>query len=120
MSTFTIEDFRQVKKLLTLAAGTSDAEALAAFRKATEIIRKANLTWAGILDKQVSVVDPTGLSTSSPDEDLDDETFERALDGAGRDLRRTLLSIQAQWEKGASLTERQKAVVISAADRDRA
>lgn len=118
-----LDDFRKLKKLLTLATTDNDHEALSAWRTATKIVIENGLTWEMVLNRVVTVLNPitgapNGVDASDDEDVLSDEIFERALDrtkpGSFRD---TLLSIQAQWENGRMLTDRQKATVMSAASR---
>ena len=55
----TVDEFRQFKKLMALAASnTNDAEALSAFRRATNMLRDAGYTWSDALDKVIKIVPP--------------------------------------------------------------
>lgn len=133
MSTMKLTDFQRLKKFMELATSDNDHEALAAFRRATEVIRAHGFTWAEVLDRRVTVlseVEAATEDTSVPGPDrparprpreeadgLTDGDFELALDGAGGSFRETLLSIQAQWENGGRLSPRQVEVVRNAAER---
>ena len=54
----TITEFRQLKKLMMLAAGsTSDNETISAFRFATAILTQNGFTWERALDRVITVID---------------------------------------------------------------
>ena len=113
-----ISEFRQLKKILMLAAhNDSDAEALAGFRKATAMLTKAGVTWEQALDRVLKVVNEVEPGPSHHEDDDPDALFERALDNARGDFRDTLLSIQSQYEMKGWLSQRQWEVVRRAAER---
>lgn len=111
----TLADLRQLKKLLTLATSENDNEALSAWRAATRLIARDGATWAMVIDKQVQVVDPSGLDMVS--DGLDSFVFERAFAAARGEQRAKISSIRAQWSRGEALTERQRAFVLAAVPR---
>lgn len=112
-----LKDFRQLKKLLTLAAANDqDHEALAAFRQATAIIARSGYTWEMCLDRVITVVSEVEPAPESDDPDLD-AAFDLALRGARGDFRQTLESIREQHAARGFLTPRQREVVTDAADR---
>ena len=112
-----LTDFAQLKKLLTLAAAAeNDGEALNAFRAATRLVAKNGFTWASVLDRVVTVASPVGnFGLGGTPDNLDEATFERALDSASGSFRATVFSIYEQWSTGRPLTDRQEAVVRRAA-----
>lgn len=124
-------DFVRLKKLMMLAANnTNDAEAIRAFRAATEIVRVHGYSWEQVMDRRVTVLSAveTGdeSDTSAPKmegsvrtNDLDDRDFELALGNSSGSFRDTLESIYEQWESGRSLSPRQVQVVRNAAERAR-
>ena|ERR1044071_2548577 len=113
-----IDNFRRLKKLLTLATSDNDNEALSSFRAATKLVASSGYTWAMVLDRVVSVVNEVEEAQESGDPDLD-AAFDLALRGARGDFRRTLESIREQHAARGFLTPRQREVVLGAADRAR-
>ncbi len=78
-----LKDFRQLKKLLTLAAANDqDHEALASFRAATKIIASSGFTWEMVMDRVVSVVQEVEPAPGGGDDDLE-AAFDLALRNAG-------------------------------------
>jgi hypothetical protein len=113
----TLTEFRQLKKLLTLAAANDqDHEALAAFRQATSILGRNGLTWEMALNKTVSVIQEVEEAPGDPDDDLA-ASFDLALRGASGTFRQTLESIREQYGARGFVTPRQRAIVEEAAER---
>lgn len=127
-------EFRQLKGLLSLAASNpNDAEAIAAFRKATDIVTRNAHTWVMVLDKLVKVIDEVEdgatygsgeINRTAPaseprgDDDDWDRLFEGALAGTAEgSFRDTLLDMQTQWDRRRWLSDRQRGVVRAAAER---
>lgn len=110
----TLTELAQLKKLLTLATSENDHEALASWRKATELITKNGFTWEMILSRTVSVINEI-----EPAEDPDEmeDLFDKALRGIEGSFRATILSIKSQYDSRGFLTPRQRQVVEEAAER---
>jgi hypothetical protein len=54
-NSISLKDLALLKKLLGLTQSTNDAEALAAMRKANELLKKGNLNWEMVLQRTVVV-----------------------------------------------------------------
>jgi len=73
----TADEFRLLKKLMTMAAGTdNDAESVAHFRAATKIIARNGFTWDMALSKVITVMDLGDLGEPSS-EPIQDQIGER-------------------------------------------
>jgi hypothetical protein len=53
-----LAQFRQLVKVMALTTSPSDAEALAAVRRANAVLAAANLTWPDVLNRVVTVEQP--------------------------------------------------------------
>ena len=111
-----LDNFRRLKKLLTLATSDNDAEAISSFRAATRLVAQAGYTWEAVMDRVVSVVQEVEPAPASGDDDLD-AAFDLALRGARGDFRGTLESIREQYAARGFISSRQREVVMDAADR---
>lgn len=60
----TVDEFKTLKKLMSLATSPNDAEALAAFRRATAMLAAAGYTWPQALDRVIKVVPPVEAYTN--------------------------------------------------------
>jgi len=109
-----LAEFRQLKKLLTLATSANDHEALASWRKATELVARHGYTWEMVLDRVCTVINEVE-AVDDPDEMA--EKLELALRGASGSFRDTVLSIQAQYESRGWLSDAQRKLIEDAADR---
>lgn len=129
-----ISDFNRLKKMMMLAANNSnDAEAIRAFRAATEIVRVHGYTWEQVMDRRVTVLSSVEAGdeseTSAPGrsgkppvstDGLEERDFELALlNIRSTTFRETLESIYEQWENDTPLSPRQIEVVRNAADKAR-
>jgi len=106
-------EFDKFVKMMALASSDSDGEALAALRGATKILVSHGYTWEMLLRRRVTIVNEVE-DGGTVDSDLE---VDLALRGAAGSFRDTLLSIQAQYENGGSISPRQRAVVKDAAER---
>ncbi len=110
-----IDNFRRLKKLLTLATSDNDSESLSSFRAATKIVTSSGFTWEMIMNRMVSVVQEVE-PTPAGDDDLE-AAFDLALRNASGEFRGVLNSIREQYHARGFVSPRQRAIVIGAADR---
>ena len=115
--TMTVTEFRQLKKLLTLATSDNDAEALACWRKATQMVARHGFTWEMVMDRLVRVVQEVEADPEAAESEDSARLFDMALSGASGDFRSTILSIRDQLRTKGWLSDRQWQVVRDAADR---
>ena len=111
-----LDNFRRLKKLLTLATSDNDAEVISSFRAATRLVAQAGYTWEAVMDRVVSVVQEIEPAQEAGDPDLD-AAFDLALRGARGNFRGTLESIREQYAVRGFISDRQRQVVMDAADR---
>ncbi len=110
-----VDNFRKLKKLLTLATSDNDAEALASFRAATKLVAGAGYTWEMVMNRVCTVINEVEPAPGG-DDDLA-ASFDLALRGASGTFRQTLESIREQYEARGFLSPRQRAVVEEAAEK---
>lgn len=110
-----VDNFRRLKKLLTLATSDNDGEALSSFRAATKLVASAGFTWEMVLDRVCVVINEVEPAPGG-DDDLA-ASFDLALRGASGTFRQTLESIREQYEARGFISPRQRAVVEDAAER---
>lgn len=120
-----LTEFQRLKKFLMLAANNdSDAEAIRAFRRATEIIRAHGYTWEQVMDRRVTVLQEVEASevelvapVAREADELEQHHFDMAARGAQGSFADLISSIHEQWESGRALSPRQRQVIINAAER---
>lgn len=118
----TLTQLNLLSKLLNLTASSNDAEALAAARKANQLLRDARVTWDQILRKQVAVSRPHDEGPEvSDDEDGTREHVQRCLDTLrGMDLgdfSRFVASLDKQWATRGYLSPDQRRPLFAAYER---
>lgn len=113
-------------KVLNLTTSPNDAEALAAARKANDLLKRGTTTWEALLNSGGSVVAP---DVDEGDLGGDDNAEARAIDEAFQtifaygNLRGSfedfINSLHEQWQHRRSLSPRQKRSLFEAAERER-
>ncbi len=111
-----LKDFGQLKKLMTLSTSDNDHEALACLRQATSLLARNGYTWEMALSRVISVVAEVEPAPGGGDDDLE-AAFDLALRNASGEFRGVLNSIREQYHARGFVSDRQRAVVIGAADR---
>jgi hypothetical protein len=112
----TLKDFAILKKLMTLSTSDNDHEALASLRQATAILARSGHTWESCLNRTISVINEVESAPELADDDLA-SAFDLALRNAKGEFRGVLESIREQYNARGFISDRQRAVVMGAADR---
>lgn len=117
-----IADFEKLKKLMALTTSDNDSEALAAMRKANEVVKRSDTTWPNILNRVIKIeaeVEPgpdlTPQMANAADIDRWFEVVEGKKIGGG--FARFLADIKRQWYDDHWLSKAQVAALKGAAER---
>jgi hypothetical protein len=118
-----LSDFNLLKKLLNMTESPVDAEALAAIRKANDLLKRADVNWDRVMNRMVTLdVEMAGAGTSAGAGDVEEDDmesiFQKAIDQSSGGFHETILSIYAQWQRTSSISARQREVVLKAASGD--
>ena len=112
---------------MALAHSENDHEALASVRAANALLRKEGLDWIKVLDRSVKVIQEVEEGTDKF-EDVAPKEHDHELQEAFNiiddskifgDFRNTLDSIRGQYERRGTISPKQRAVVVNAAQRER-
>lgn len=116
-----LKDFSTLKRLMMLTTSDSDAEALAALRKANALLLANGVDWDRVFGRTVQVINEF---EPAPDDDPDQERTRGAgmIDAAFETLAEVrggfadfITSLQDQWTKRRFLSDKQKEALFRAA-----
>lgn len=123
-----LADFTRLKKLMTLTFSDNDHEALAALRAANAILARETLDWFRVLDRVIQIVPE--VETAAPRTEppaSNRRTNAREIEEAFADLygadlgdfEEFITSLRRQWRERGSLSDKQRAILLKAANRER-
>lgn len=113
------DDITMLKKLLGMTGSSFDGEALAALRKAQDVLRRFKLTWDDVIDysparkKRVR----KAKTTARDDDPILAEAFrELARANLRGRIADTIWQIKEDWENGASIAAHRRNIVLNTAE----
>lgn len=116
-------DFARLRKFLALTASEADGEALTAVRMANAVLARTKVHWFDLMDavehNQPRAASPvTARRRTSAAEEID-EAFDLVLATSRGSFRDFILNLLEQWQESGSLSPKQRAALLKAAQRAR-
>lgn len=113
------KNLNKIQKLLMMTTSDNDQEVITAVRSANKVLASENLTWIQFC--QGRVISVTEAPPEKPERTVtDDEFIQAAVTVANMGLSgsfgRMCESILDQWNRGKKLSNRQRVIIVDAAD----
>lgn len=115
-----VKDFRQLEKLMMMTTSDTDAEALAALRKANEILKRHGYNWTSTFQRLVKVqeaeIEEAPEEPNASDEKAD---IQYAFNVIGNHKSPFVRSLEEQFTERGSLSDRQRSALFEIAKKYR-
>lgn len=107
-----VKDFRQLEKLMMMTTSDNDAEAIAALRKANEILKRHGYNWTSTFQRLVRVQE---AEIEEAPRERDENTAIREAFEAINNPSSFVHSLREQFEERGFLTPKQRAALFEIA-----